>query len=271
MINTFVAPVESFLSPVQDPFFLKSTEDEEINPKSNIHSLIKTNIHPLIKTNNHSDLKKILKTDIDLELRDPDSFNTPLETAIIHKSRECFGLLIQAKANVNAYDGWNISSTPLIHACARGDLEMVKSLVKYKANVNLMSPRGYYPLHAAFASPDILKFLISKGAGANEHGTIGLIFASTTSTDPTYTPLHFAAQAAMVKSVGYLIEVNSEQKSHRGGIDQKTPLELAEERRNSLISEYPNEKAKRRRYNKVINILSDAPPRIKISPKEFQK
>uniref|UniRef100_A0A8C5R8G3 Ankyrin repeat domain 45 n=1 Tax=Leptobrachium leishanense TaxID=445787 RepID=A0A8C5R8G3_9ANUR len=53
----------------------------------------------------------------------------------------------------------------LFFACIAGHSEMVKELVKYGANVNQQTPRGYLPLHcsAAWGQLEVLKTLVDLG------------------------------------------------------------------------------------------------------------
>ena len=93
--------------------------------------------------------------------------NTPLMVAV-GRSKLSTGIaefLIKNGADVNAKNNYN--STPLTIACESGNINMVKLLVKYGADVNNpMTEYGSGPLLAA-DSDEIEEFLIEHGAKMN--------------------------------------------------------------------------------------------------------
>ena len=96
------------------------------------------------------------------------------------------------KSTVSVYEG----VSPLCIAISKGDLESVKKIVEYGADVNEMS-NGMTPLMFAsrYNKVEILKFLVSKGARINRKDSKG------------FTALNYAEQANAFEAVQYLKQV----------------------------------------------------------------
>jgi ankyrin repeat protein len=73
-------------------------------------------------------------------------------------------LFLESGANPNAVDEWNLT---LAHVAAdRGDVEKLKILLDYKADINRLTPEGSSPLFfaAVLDHPEACKFLLDHGA-----------------------------------------------------------------------------------------------------------
>lgn len=85
-------------------------------------------------------------------------------------SGDCLFELLENGANPNAYSsfGW----TPLMFAAYRGDLQTLKTLINFGANVN---PRIYNVNIIACNSnnTEVIRFLLENGANVNERGFYG--------------------------------------------------------------------------------------------------
>ena len=86
--------------------------------------------------------------------------------------------------------------SPLCVAISKGDLEAIKKLIEYGADVNEKS-NGMTPLMfaARYNKVEILKFLVSKGAIINDKDSKG------------YTALKYAEQSNAFDAFQYLKEV----------------------------------------------------------------
>ncbi|MCL2260361.1 MAG: ankyrin repeat domain-containing protein [Fibromonadales bacterium] len=122
--------------------------------------------------------------------------STPLHLAVMHELIEIAAILIKAGANVNAIDKWD--HTPLsdakdsgnasmircleeatqtstnfaniFEAVEKGTVEDVRFFIEQKGvDVNIKNDKGRIPLHyaAARSKPEIMKYLIFKGAYVN--------------------------------------------------------------------------------------------------------
>jgi len=125
-------------------------------------------------------IKCIEKSD-SLECRNENGL-TPLLVAVDRKpiwrkkeeQREIVLALLKKGANVNAKidkNGalWHKGDTPLILSSMRGDLDVVKILIEYGADVNAKNDYGESPIMAAcwMDEIDIVKYLLEKQADIN--------------------------------------------------------------------------------------------------------
>mgnify|MGYP001233321995 CR=1 len=96
------------------------------------------------------------------------------------------------KITTSVYEG----VSPLCIAISKGDVEAIKKLIEYGADVNEMS-NGMTPLMfaARYNKVEILKFLVSKGAKINEKDSKG------------FTALKYAEQSNAFDAVQYLKQV----------------------------------------------------------------
>ena len=101
-------------------------------------------------------------------------------------------LLSNDKITASVYQG----VSPLCIAISKGDVESVKKIIEYGADVNAKS-NGMTPLMfaARYNKVEILKFLVSKGAKINEKDSKG------------FTALKYAEQSNAFDAVQYLKQV----------------------------------------------------------------
>lgn len=101
-------------------------------------------------------------------------------------------LLSNDKITVSVYEG----VSPLCIAISKGDVESVKKIIEYGADVNAKS-NGMTPLMfaARYNKVEILKFLVSKGAKINEKDAKG------------FTALKYAEQSSAFDAIQYLKQV----------------------------------------------------------------
>lgn len=132
--------------------------------------------------------------------------------------------------------------TALHWATGRGQLEVIKVLIRYKVNINVKNDMGGTPLHVAAsqAQPEALKILLANGANVHARGDSGA------------TPLHFAA---FKRRPGHLeaARILLENKADVNAVMENgaTPLDMALSAQNiemvNLLRQYG---AKQRIYNK---------------------
>lgn len=102
--------------------------------------------------------------------------DTALDLAIKNNKLESIAALLSGGAKIEKFDGTvlGVSSTPLILAVNLSKLEVVKLLLKYKPDVNIVDSLGYTPLQNLFSKPrynkvdlEIAKLLIEHGANTD--------------------------------------------------------------------------------------------------------
>ena len=127
-----------------------------------------TALHLAVQENNLPAVNQLLKLNANI-----DSANhygtTPLESAIYlgYDAIACF--LLQQGANVNT------SNVPLVQACQRGDIALVKSLLSHHAAVNQQNPGGKTALMEAIISKSlpIIQELLAHPIQANIQDSSG--------------------------------------------------------------------------------------------------
>jgi ankyrin repeat protein len=135
-------------------------------------------------------LMKLEKIDINSPLSIP-----ALIQAAYHNQPEIVATLIKGGARVNVTDPQGFS--PLICATCVGSTSMVKMLLDHGGKVNVSNKQGQTPLMyaASSGSPEIVQLLLKKGAHVN-HFTPANNFAS---------PLMCAAQAGNNQTISLLV------------------------------------------------------------------
>jgi len=140
-----------------------------------------------------------------------------LLTFVSHRNMPGVSAMLKSGINPNLKDASGF--TPLYMAASMGDLEMVKWLVGYKADLDAPVADGSTPLIGAarYRKPDIAAFLLDKGANVNARNRAG------------ETALYWASVNNMVGTAGQLLLLKADPTvKTRSGY---TPYRAAEERK----------------------------------------
>ncbi|KAK1505510.1 ankyrin-1 [Colletotrichum abscissum] len=110
---------------------------------------------------------------------------------------------------------------PISVATARGYNEVVRTLLRHKADINLGDSERRTPLHhaASYGVYDVLKTLLNHARDTTEAANVQARDYSR------FTPLHFAAQRGHTSSVELLLEHNAN--ANDRSVSGDTPLHLA--------------------------------------------
>ncbi|NXH16188.1 ANKE1 protein, partial [Bucco capensis] len=121
------------------------------------------NINYLVKTGDILSLQKAFEEGVPVDIKDK-YYKTPLMTACASGNVDVVQYLLEKGADVNATD--NFMWTPLHHACYNGHLDTAELLVKSGAAVDAAAAGNATPLMRAIevCRLDIVYFLISAGA-----------------------------------------------------------------------------------------------------------
>lgn len=177
--------------------------------------------------------------------------NTPLHHAAWNNQLAVAHLLIQAGAQVDVRrQGESTGVTALESACYFGHFELVKLLVKSKANVNIRVHEGLTPLHQAARNGHVAvcQYLIEQGARLEEARSDGR------------TPLHSAAESGQTETTLALLAAGANPTVR--GRDGKTPLGVAStEGVRQLLTHalVVRAEAEARQAARVLTVPKDAP------------
>ncbi|XP_021050498.1 ankyrin repeat and EF-hand domain-containing protein 1 isoform X1 [Mus pahari] len=121
------------------------------------------NINFITKAGDLASLKKAIETGIPVDMKD-NTYKTPLMIACASGNIDVVKFLIEKGANVNATD--NFLWTPLHFACHAGQQDIVELLVKAGAAIDATSINNSTPLSRAIESCrlDTVKYLLDMGA-----------------------------------------------------------------------------------------------------------
>ncbi|MBW04376.1 Ankyrin repeat and EF-hand domain-containing protein 1, partial [Eschrichtius robustus] len=122
-----------------------------------------SNINFITKVGDLASLKKAFESGIPVDMKD-NYYKTPLMTACASGNIDAVKFLLEKGANVNATD--NFLWTPLHFACHAGQQDIVELLVKSGAVVDALSINNSTPLSRAIESCrlDTVKYLLDIGA-----------------------------------------------------------------------------------------------------------
>jgi len=140
---------------------------------------------------------------------------TPLSWALNANSLSTAKIFLEHGADVNSKN--DHGGTPLINACHRGTARIVELFVSAGADIHAVDEQGMTPLAAAcFSSPEIVDYLIAKGAEVNP------------ARKGARTPLH----AAVTHGDHAVVETLVEKGARLDAADERglTPLHLATRR-----------------------------------------
>jgi ankyrin repeat protein len=134
-------------------------------------------------------------------------------------------LFLDNGENVNVHD--KRGNTPLHFAAYEGDLEVARTLLEFKAEVDSLNDDGLTPLQLALEGrregyPDIMRLLLDHGANVEAHDKGG------------NTTLHFTASGGDLEVTRMLLEFKAEVNSLNQ--DRYTPLLMASSKGNLDIS-----------------------------------
>lgn len=125
--------------------------------------------------NDTSVLKELLQRKVDLECLNKASA-TALYTAIQWKNATVVNILLEAGANVKTGTGSPLKSLPVHQAVQTGQLQVLRKLIEYGADINATSADTQWTaLHYACREGqlDMISFLIASGALLNERDAEG--------------------------------------------------------------------------------------------------
>ncbi|XP_077171939.1 ankyrin repeat and EF-hand domain-containing protein 1 [Paroedura picta] len=138
-----------------------------------------SNINYLTKAGDLSSLKKAFEAGVPVDVRDH-FYKTPLMAACASGNMEAVTFLLEKGASVNATD--NFMWTPLHHACHAGQQDIAELLVNSGANLDAFTINDGTPLMRGIESSrlDTVQYLINSGAKvqlANRRGQNALEIA----------------------------------------------------------------------------------------------
>ncbi|XP_058965683.2 ankyrin repeat and EF-hand domain-containing protein 1-like isoform X1 [Pocillopora verrucosa] len=121
------------------------------------------NISDAAKVGDLETLKSAFARGVSVDQRDK-YYKTPLMAACAHGNIEVAAYLLQIGADINARD--NFKWTPLHHACHSGQVDLVQFLLENGAEMDAQTINGGTPLMRAIESSReaVVELLISKGA-----------------------------------------------------------------------------------------------------------
>ena len=217
-----------------------------IGKKCDVNAKAEHDVAPLhwAVEHNHADVAQALiaaGADVECRRTEDGALLTPLLQAARDGALDCERVLVAAKANVEAQDAKG--NRPLHHAASQGNALVVADLLKHGANPNALNREKWTPLHfsawngnaaatealvAAGASvdarglgaiantpltcaalnnrPDLVAFLISKGANVNSKGDPN----PTWPDNNAETVLHFAVRSGNPKIIQMLLDAHAD-------------------------------------------------------------
>ncbi|XP_029416492.1 palmitoyltransferase ZDHHC13 isoform X2 [Nannospalax galili] len=225
-------------------------------------------ILPLIEDSSNCDIVKATQYGIferckelveaGYDVRQPDRENVSLlHWAAINNRLDLVKFYISKGAVVDQLGG-DLNSTPLHWAIRQGHLPTVILLLQHGADPTLIDGEGFSSIHLAvlFQHMPIIAYLISKGQSVNMtdvNGQTPLMLSAYKVigvVDKVHqnTPLHWAVASGNVSAVDKLLEAGS-------GLDIRnakgeTPLDMALQTKNQLITHMLRTEAKRRANKK---------------------
>jgi hypothetical protein len=132
-------------------------------------------------------------------------YSDSLEGAVFEDDYEKAEKLLKEGANPNEpYMGYDSNDEPIIHAVANNNIEMVKLLLDYGADIEATNSSGNTPLIIAASNSDntdMIEFLLENGADA------------TAVNKSKATAIHMAAEASNLKAVKILEKAGADIKA----------------------------------------------------------
>ena len=172
-----------------------------------------TTLHFAVESNQNYFVEEILKRKVDVDVESSILCSMPISTAIINKNLECVKLLLEYGADVNFKN--NSGKTPIWYASAYGSVDIFKLLVERGADLELKNKFDIKLIHVAalFDNINIVKHLIENDVDVNTKDNYG------------DTPLHYASIKGHLECVKLLLESGADPKIKNN--EEETPLHMA--------------------------------------------
>ena len=169
------------------------------------------------------DVKTLIESGIDLN---PKETLTPLFFAIERGDKGIVEILLKngAEPNTNFFKKVSPLSWAIMRLKGEEQLGVVKTLIKYRADVNRVDQSGALPIHIAAGNGKIklIKILIKNGADVNAKTNCEMLHTQV-------TPLHLAAEGGYKKAVELLINYGADITAT--GLDKQALLDRAESKK----------------------------------------
>ena len=176
-----------------------------------------------VKTGRSSEIEKLLQSNVNVNARDRNN-QTPLHRAAQNGNLQAVKLLVQYGADVNASD---LIRTPLHYAIMGKHAEMVSFLVDHGVDVNapFCTVRPYSPWNVAirWGNPEILRTIVRAGADIKRQDVHG------------GWPLHLAVSTGNIEFVKVFLEEGAD--TSPLSFSNRTPLDDAIGQGNKEIQE----------------------------------
>lgn len=179
-------------------------------------------IHDAATSGDIDDMKQILSSGGNINLKNEKYLQTPLQLAVYNQNFAMVSFLLSKGAHVNSK--MRNGQSALFIAAYHGDLDIIKALVKKGAVINMKDNKGSTALHRAAegGDKDTVKYLIEKGAHVN-----------AVDKEMT-TPLHIAAYMGNEDAVWVLVQ-DGHAKINIVNSEGMTPIDEAEEEDHTRI------------------------------------
>lgn len=149
-------------------------------------------VKELLETLDLADSKKHKKCAFTTETVEHYKFSL-ISSAIVNKHSELVEMLLKSCFKIDDEDLKSIASLALHVATKSEDLDVVKLLLSFGAQVDVKDQNGFTALHKATGNEDIVEFLINNGANVNSNSLYG-------------TPLHEAVRRRCARVVQVLLD-----------------------------------------------------------------
>eukprot|EP01095_Lingulamoeba_sp_RSL-Kostka_P002332 TRINITY_DN13189_c0_g1_i1.p1 TRINITY_DN13189_c0_g1~~TRINITY_DN13189_c0_g1_i1.p1 ORF type:complete len:266 (+),score=80.78 TRINITY_DN13189_c0_g1_i1:113-910(+) len=154
--------------------------------------------HCCVSANDNKMIEYLIEKDFDINTLTNDTGETPLHRAIEHQNAEMIEILVNKKADIEKCD--LVGDTPLLCASYLGYVDMVKSLIINKADINNSSKeenRSALFIATENRHPDVVKLLIENKADI------------TIRTDNDITAIDFAFENKYDDVVDAIVKANN--------------------------------------------------------------
>ncbi|KAM8939262.1 ankyrin repeat and EF-hand domain-containing protein 1-like [Pelodytes ibericus] len=174
-----------------------------------------SHIHCATKTGDMQSLKKAIEEGVPVDVKDK-FYKTPLMSACAYGNIDVVKFLLKKGARVNATD--NFLWTPLHHACQAGQEDIADLLIKNGAKIDAVAFNGSTPLMRAVESGSLncLEYLIKSGANVQIMNKKGQNVLDVARAYADYRLIH------MIKAkLDSLPKTKDKQGKHKGKMEGK--------------------------------------------------